>query len=905
MDKVDNLYNNLINNIPFSFIKLNDGEISAIINNNASLSRGDEKSSPEMSNKLKECLTYNDKNYYIGLPCSTCYNNYYKEAISHVNDTSNVLNANILINTNIDKTIDILMQTMKNKRIIIVTNDVNLSNLNNLEKLNIVPYKTIVVSKTNAFSNDYDKIKDEYKTFENGDVVICLCGPLGRILCYEWFKNNNTLTCLELGSMFDPLLRNKAYLYHTGIHKYCEECYPSNEANDCKLLNYCNNQIDKECYYFNDKNSCYSFYDYNIVKIRKNNKIRLEKDPNNPFLLKINELCENSNKIVKLDINDHDGIFELAETVPRENKTPFYIVYHIATVGTDWVHLTYKSYDKLVKSGILSDKNLKGIKISYLGIEKNINILKSIWEHPLVEIINFGENVLLYEYPVMGYIKDICDKEECNILYFHCKGMLHKQCSITDWIDYLEYFVIEKYKYCLDKLIDYDTVGCNYYPEQDEPCYNNHPYPFILLLRHYSGNYWWSKSSNIKKLNRLEYYPGCSRYMPEFWVCGDNSKIWSYYVSYIDFGREHNSLKRSTYEDLEHLNFNFYRENTFKQYNRNELFEICKKCYGNQRLTKLDKACDVYLKYFNHLNDEDTQSVKFWSGFANFCVNPKKSIQMFKSLYNSNIIDKDRDNFTKYNLDMLYPKIRTPMPKIVHMIYFKGVEFAKYHYACVLSVIKHMPNYKVIIYNDIEPTNNVYWDKIKKYVSIEKTIPPTHFDDYPLKYIQYKADVIRLEKLYEHGGIYLDLDLLVIKNFEHVINSGGDFYISEENSKEGNLLINCFLASKPKNKFILKWLETFKSGLRMNNWAYHIRNSNRLLLDEKKHYMFKYNIKILNNETFLPFTWGERDKFINIKENLNDKIHGIHLFETILHNDLTNNKYIDEFVSEFEATHPT
>jgi hypothetical protein len=157
-----------------------------------------------------------------------------------------------------------------------------------------------------------------------------------------------------------------------------------------------------------------------------------------------------------------------------------------------------------------------------------------------------------------------------------------------------------------------------------------------------------------------------------------------------------------------------------------------------------------------------------------------------------------------------------------------------------------------------------------------------------------------MEKIYEHGGIYLDLDLLVIKNFENVINTGKDFYISEENSKENNLLINCFLASKPKNKFILKWLNTFKTGLRMNNWAYHIRNSNKLLLDENKHYLIKYNIKILNSETFLPFKWEEREKFVNIKQNLTENIHGIHLFETILHNDLINNTYIDEIVSEEE-----
>jgi len=43
MNKVDILYNNLENNTPFCFIKMNDGEIAAVMNHNgASLSRGDE-----------------------------------------------------------------------------------------------------------------------------------------------------------------------------------------------------------------------------------------------------------------------------------------------------------------------------------------------------------------------------------------------------------------------------------------------------------------------------------------------------------------------------------------------------------------------------------------------------------------------------------------------------------------------------------------------------------------------------------------------------------------------------------------------------------------------------------------------------------------------------------------------
>ena len=102
------------------------------------------------------------------------------------------------------------------KVIVIVTNAKNSANIRELEPLNIKPYKIIEVAEKYAFETDYERIKDAWKTLQDGDIVICLCGPLGRILCYEWYKANPQLTCLELGSMFDPLLQHRSYLYHTG-----------------------------------------------------------------------------------------------------------------------------------------------------------------------------------------------------------------------------------------------------------------------------------------------------------------------------------------------------------------------------------------------------------------------------------------------------------------------------------------------------------------------------------------------------------------------------------------------------------------------------------------------------------------------------------------------------------------
>ena len=62
-----------------------------------------------------------------------------------------------------------------------------------------------------------------------------------------------------------------------------------------------------------------------------------------------------------------------------------------------------------------------------------------------------------------------------------------------------------KYKDAIENLGYYDTVGVNL---QDGP--------------HYSGNFWWSKSSHIKKLNREI---GINYVAPEFWVTSIKSNV--------------------------------------------------------------------------------------------------------------------------------------------------------------------------------------------------------------------------------------------------------------------------------------------------------------------------------------------------------------------------------------------
>ena len=192
----------------------------------------------------------------------------------------------------------------------------------------------------------------------------------------------------------------------------------------------------------------------------------------------------------------------------------------------------------------------------------------------------------------------------------------------------------------------------------------------------------------------------------------------------------------------------------------------------------------------------------------------------------------------------------------------------------------------------MEPADNAFWNKLKTHprVTVEHIDVPTHFDGYELAHFQYKADVVRLEILYNRGGVYLDLDMLIVRNFDEVFRNGRDLYLSREGDGPG--LINAFIAAKPKNEFLKIWLDNFKTGLRMGVWAYHIRDTNRLLLEQHPYYESKFGIEVLHHEKFFPIPWTARDVFDGSRKfDFTEKHYGVHLFETILFDVVKRNDF--------------
>jgi hypothetical protein len=132
-----------------------------------------------------------------------------------------------------------------------------------------------------------------------------------------------------------------------------------------------------------------------------------------------------------------------------------------------------------------------------------------------IEIVKLSNNLGDYELPTLNFLYDFClQNPNYNVLYLHTKNVGKEiNLCIEDQIEYMLHFLVNNWETCVKHLTQYDACGVDLR---------------TLPTLHYSGNFWWSKSSNIVSLprpthfNNLQKYPNplnSLRHNQEFWIC--------------------------------------------------------------------------------------------------------------------------------------------------------------------------------------------------------------------------------------------------------------------------------------------------------------------------------------------------------------------------------------------------
>lgn len=201
------------------------------------------------------------------------------------------------------------------------------------------------------------------------------------------------------------------------------------------------------------------------------------------------------------------------------------------------------------------------------------------------------------------------------------------------------------------------------------------------------------------------------------------------------------------------------------------------------------------------------------------------------------------------------------MKKTIHYCWFGKNKMEDNVLSCINSWQKHFPNYQVKVWNE-----NNFDIKCCEYVK----------EAYQSKQYAFVSDYVRLYVLYHEGGLYLDTDYEVLKNFEDLLNE--ELVLSFE--KEGKIQ-TCMIYAKKNNQLIKKIMEYYHTTHFLNyDGTFNTKTNVDIITDylfelgliEKDSYQQLENIKIYPTEYFCPFD------FETGKLNMTSKTVGIHNF---------------------------
>jgi hypothetical protein len=169
-------------------------------------------------------------------------------------------------------------------------------------------------------------------------------------------------------------------------------------------------------------------------------------------------------------------------------KKNFVFLHLVDLQGSKFI--AYELIDELIKTG-LADQSEIFVYCNY--DESKFDWLKEkVKDKKSFNLFFQKNNPRNVEIPTLIELEKFCEDldEESNILYMHHKGASQPyNVCVADWRKLMMHFTITHWKKCVEELETNDVVGVNW---------RVRPY------NHFSGNFWWAKSSYIKQLPKLD-----------------------------------------------------------------------------------------------------------------------------------------------------------------------------------------------------------------------------------------------------------------------------------------------------------------------------------------------------------------------------------------------------------------
>lgn len=211
------------------------------------------------------------------------------------------------------------------------------------------------------------------------------------------------------------------------------------------------------------------------------------------------------------------------------------------------------------------------------------------------------------------------------------------------------------------------------------------------------------------------------------------------------------------------------------------------------------------------------------------------------------------------------------IPKIIHYCWFGGKDLPNLASRCIDSWKRLLPDYEIKCWSE-------------ENFDIKNSVPYLK-GAYSRKKFAFVSDYVRLYVLYNEGGIYMDTDVEVIKDFSNLLGENAVLGYEDNNS-----LTTAFIAVPPKAIWIKELLDLYeKRSFIREDGMLDLTTNVTFISDYLKEkgmiingrYLKKDDIEIYPSEYFSPRSWDKG------KYHITDNTYTVHYFAGTWHSPYT------------------
>jgi len=195
----------------------------------------------------------------------------------------------------------------------------------------------------------------------------------------------------------------------------------------------------------------------------------------------------------------------------EEMKSKIAIFYHLYQTG-NWEEVFTNQMIRLQQSGLYDAADYIHIGVS--GSHQMPFNLNKVEENGTLK----RNNDISSEIETLIDLAEFCkENPDYKVIFLHAKGVTwhntQYEYPTKCWREYLEYFVIDNWRICLEKCEMHDVVGTEFYHTaiQNDIVVEDKP--------HYAGNFWWANANYFASLDKNYLYDAPhGRFNCEFWI---------------------------------------------------------------------------------------------------------------------------------------------------------------------------------------------------------------------------------------------------------------------------------------------------------------------------------------------------------------------------------------------------